>query len=518
MSNNLKAQYGSTPIMAATTTTTTKRGLAPNNQSQLPIRAGGGIATTTQLQLQQHQQQHQHQQPETEKQPRQQQSSNDDELNEICAVAITGGEPKDSASATLRCVVSRNNKSMDVYEYTHSHTVDQKSSKLTQSPCLSYRTPKRVSCFVFATLPAGESRSSKSERKTVLISGDVAGDSYAFNLESKGQKLLLGHTASMLTDIAIVHANPNPNASANANANASGTDKEQQALLLTSDRDEKIRISRFPESTVVEGFLLGHTAYITGLALIAPSKSSNLSSSSSLSSVPMVVSCGGDRTIRLWNLCTHTQVGCLSTVSTEIPTAIVASSCGTRVAVIFDDSKRVSLYQIHILNNGIGDSIGDSIGDTAVDAGADTSSLELLGSIDCPSQPLAVEFSDRQTKNETTVLTILTKDPDYLVRYDVPCDGTKATTTTTAAVAIPRDASGAIRALQVVAASERIVMPSTILEKDDFGNPVLQKENETRGPAASDQPWNRVERVEIAKERGKRRKKKAKLTAAAEAS
>lgn len=41
---------------------------------------------------------------------------------------------------------------------------------------------------------------------------------------------------------------------------------EDGLRLLTSDRDEKIRISRYPQTSVIEQFCLGHTAYVRTIA------------------------------------------------------------------------------------------------------------------------------------------------------------------------------------------------------------------------------------------------------------
>uniref|UniRef100_A0A6V0BPJ5 tRNA (guanine-N(7)-)-methyltransferase non-catalytic subunit n=1 Tax=Pseudo-nitzschia australis TaxID=44445 RepID=A0A6V0BPJ5_9STRA len=426
------------------------------------------------------------QQPPPRKRPSKSKIEEEQQLKEICAVAITG----EKNNKVLRCAVARGNKSMNIYAVNLNKLVLESNSKSTQSSFLHYRTPKRVSCFTFAKLPNdNENGDGTNTMIPLLIAGDVAGDSYAYNIvseikEQQGQKLLLGHTASMITDIAILGNN--------------NDDSNNKSLLVTSDRDEKIRISRFPDSYVLEGFLLGHTAYVTGLTVVVPS-------SSSQSSSPLVVSCAGDRTLRLWNLTTQSEICRLSTVSAEIPTAIAASYCSTStsttVAVIFDDSKRLSLYKITTAAN------------------ADNPSLELLGSVDCPSQPLAIDFSECTDANDNaaaSVLAVVMKDPDYIALYDIPNnqnqqDGNKP-------IAVPRgESSHLAKTLKELASEEKIAMPDTILEKDDYGNPVLQKENETRGPAALDQPWNRVERVGIAKEREKRRKtKKAKVAAAAD--
>lgn len=85
--------------------------------------------------------------------------------------------------------------------------------------------------------------------------------------------LLLGHV-SMLTDVALVSL---PQGSASHD------------YILTSDRDEHIRISRGPPQThIIEGYCLGHTSFITKL------------------SVPQwdlktLISAGGDSFILVWD-------------------------------------------------------------------------------------------------------------------------------------------------------------------------------------------------------------------------
>ena len=357
----------------------------------------------------------------------------DEQLKEISAVAIIGDKD------TLYCAVARNNKAMHIYAL--------KSDNLPETSCqssLNYRTPKRVSAFAFADIPTADS----SSTMPLLISTDLAGDAYAYNLVEKGERLLLGHTASMLTDIATA-----------------------DNLLFTCDRDEKIRISRWPETYIVEGFLLGHTAFVSGFTTLSSS---------------LGVSCGGDMTVRLWDLKAQVEIASASTSNDEnskadaIPTAIAASSCGSIVAVIYDDCSRLSIYKV---NKG------------------EPPSLELFENVECPSQPLSIVFNEQGSDASKSELTVLMKDPEYVVVYDIPHSGTEGV-----AVA-PKADIGVLQGLKALASTKTIAMPSTVLEKDDFGNPVLSKINETRGPGKEDAPWNRVERVELAKERERRRKK-----------
>ncbi|VDN22552.1 unnamed protein product [Cylicostephanus goldi] len=57
-------------------------------------------------------------------------------------------------------------------------------------------------------------------------------------------------------------------------------------FLLSADRDEKIRVSRYPQAFVVQSFCLGHDAYVSSLA----------------QSGTRVFSCGGDGVVHEWDI------------------------------------------------------------------------------------------------------------------------------------------------------------------------------------------------------------------------
>jgi len=424
---------------------------------------------------------------------RHQELASDQEFNDISAVAIVGDKKDNSSTNTIiRCAVARVNKTLNIYNITPDD-IKVTSSTRKKKTSLSYRTPKRVNCFTFSDLPMDGS--SINTTVPLLISGDVAGDSYAYNMLKNGQRRLLGHTASMLTDVAIVNQIES---------------SHRRRLLLTADRDEKIRISQFPDSHLIEGFLLGHTKYITAFTTI-PSSS-------------IVVSCGGDMTLRLWNIeymneicststCTTTDDGCDSSGASsgscsnknEIPTAIAVSGCGRIIAVIFDESKRLSIYKISNKEMNSHHN-GNDLSLRSIQ-----SSLTLMVSVCCPSQPLSVIFhgTEVNAKNDHGIaLTVLMGDPNYIVRYNIQ-DKHDSNNSDKQVVVVPATIENScMQALLDIALKEEISMPRTILEKDDYGKPVIGKENETRGPAAAEAPWNRVERVEIHKERERKRKKK----------
>jgi tRNA (guanine-N(7)-)-methyltransferase subunit TRM82 len=82
-------------------------------------------------------------------------------------------------------------------------------------------------------------------------------------------KLLLGHV-SMLTDVVVV-------------------EREGRSYIITSDRDEHIRISRgLPQTHVIEGYCLGHKEFVSRLCL--PATRPNI-----------LISGGGDDEILIWD-------------------------------------------------------------------------------------------------------------------------------------------------------------------------------------------------------------------------
>lgn len=463
--------------------------LLPKDQKQ---RAGNGTSITQQVGDNPHQR-------------------SENELNEVTAVCVlTVPSISTSASSTsvgidgtetltVYCVVARGNKSLSIYKWDLGEDESSKSTTDTLttttttttttmtmlSPTLVYSTPKRVSHLAFAGLPAdGTVANTFTMMCPILVSGDVVGDAYAYNLSEEGQRLLLGHTASMLTGLAVV-------VKGDENNNGSSSSSNDQ-YVLTADRDEKIRVSRFPESYVIEGFLTGHTEYIT--AMVAFTRTIHQKSNSF-----RVVSCSGDGTIRLWDLDTFTELCCTTASSSDsgssenivvgrIPADIAVDGKGQFVAVLSDESNNLKVYEI--VQNDTTDQ--------------DRFSLQLISETSCPSQPLAVIFYDNGREDETSMM-VLMQGPHYLTTFTL-----RRNDKTLVQDEADGSINASVHALRELAAEHSITMPTSLLEKDQYGKPKLQKETETRGPASAHAPWNRVERVEIAKERSRKRQKRRK--------
>ena len=90
-------------------------------------------------------------------------------------------------------------------------------------------------------------------------------------------ELLLGHV-SLLTDLAYVTIKPQESSSG-----------PLRSYIITSDRDEHIRVSRgLPQTHVIEGYCLGHTEFVSRLCI--PSWSPEI-----------LVSGGGDDFLLVWD-------------------------------------------------------------------------------------------------------------------------------------------------------------------------------------------------------------------------
>ena len=97
---------------------------------------------------------------------------------------------------------------------------------------------------------------------------DKSGDVLSFNLKppSDTYSCLLGHL-SMLLDVAISPCGK---------------------YIVTCDRDEKIRVSKYPNSYNIQCYCLGHTDFVTNIQVL-PNFSDNI-----------LLSASGDGSIRIW--------------------------------------------------------------------------------------------------------------------------------------------------------------------------------------------------------------------------
>ena len=126
-------------------------------------------------------------------------------------------------------------------------------------------------------LKRGASRLKCTENNKNIIVADKTGEVYVYNLTDDGSEptLLLGHL-SMLLDILVTSC-----------------DK----YIITCDRDEKIRVSSYPNSYNIVNYCLGHKEFVTNVELVND----------------VLLSASGDGTVRFWDFVNGTQIGLINT-------------------------------------------------------------------------------------------------------------------------------------------------------------------------------------------------------------
>ncbi|XP_013190224.1 tRNA (guanine-N(7)-)-methyltransferase non-catalytic subunit wuho [Amyelois transitella] len=128
-------------------------------------------------------------------------------------------------------------------------------------------------------LPRSASRIRFTTNDEQILVADKSGDVLIFNIKEKdGGSKLLGHL-SLLLDVL-----------------QTGNGKH----IITCDRDEKIRVSCYPNTYNIESFCLGHSEFVNHIEML-PHNSNLLTSTS------------GDGTIRVWDYIKGQLIYCIDT-------------------------------------------------------------------------------------------------------------------------------------------------------------------------------------------------------------
>lgn len=125
------------------------------------------------------------------------------------------------------------------------------------------------------TLNRAASKIHFSPGNDVLVA-DKTGDTFLYRLNGDVKsELVLGHL-SMLLDILVSNCGK---------------------FIVTCDRDEKIRVSSYPNAYNIISYCLGHREFVTNIEIIGK----------------MLISASGDGTLRLWDYLSGKQLDCMST-------------------------------------------------------------------------------------------------------------------------------------------------------------------------------------------------------------
>lgn len=391
------------------------------------------------------------------------------EMNTIQAVTSRWVEE----GRKLLFAVSRYDKSLAIYSISGDEIGIKASNQKSQgpeegvlkfNPTIIHRTNKRSCSLAFASIP---SEDKNKKPVIVIVAGDLNGDATAYSVETGEEngiekdkrlwrRVLLGHTASVLTSIEIV-------------TNSKGS------KILTSDRDEKVRVSSFPQTFNVEGYLLGHSSYVSDVKIVR----NNLMASK-------CITCGGDGTMRIFDydnceqvvvvhvpVQNHGKTNDMGDKTLPSPVRLAINNKGTIVAVMYDSSNIIQLFAIVINSDG-------------------TTSLDLLQDIECQNCPLGIIFGLDDS------IYILTTEPK-LVRLSSDEDRGYILVEDQISIMVNE-----------VVQSQRTKMPTSLLEKDKNSGKLklIKKVNEGKDGFTKNEPWLKRERVEIYKAGVQRRKQR----------
>jgi hypothetical protein len=198
-------------------------------------------------------------------------------------------------------------------------------------------TAKKPTAVSIATLPTDQSNIARGEEEVLLVS-DKGGEVWAMPIPSLSKRVrLFGHTGSVITDTLVTKTS------------SSSSNPPPHLSILTADRDEKIRITEFPATYVVQSYLLGHTDVITTLALCCRN---HLSSDDGY-----ILSAGWDHKLCVWsqkdlNLIDMTQVNHLETTSSTATTSDIPAAEMTESTAFEGDIQGEEVNEVNEENEG----------------------------------------------------------------------------------------------------------------------------------------------------------------------
>jgi WD40 repeat protein/chorismate mutase len=351
--------------------------------------------------------------------------------NDVQSVALT-----QNTQSKFICAVCRQDKTMDIYNI-HMDQDESESAHMKIAPIVTHKTNKRCSSLVFSTI---QSDNNSENDLQILIAGDLVGDVTAYpttpSTPDGTNRLLLGHTVSILTSINIVNGR-----------------------IFSADRDEKIRVSTFPETFHTEGYLLGHEAYITDIAI---SMNGDL-----------CVSVSGDYTMKLWDCVSFKEIQSIDLCTNlddedgfaGLPIKVTMNKEGN-IAVIYDEEDVIDIFD---------------------------KTLTKIQRIKLSATPLAISFDEHEH------LIALLNGSTYCVSFE-------KTTENLFKIIDSNPFSEGIQ--KICSEVDGLSIPKSILEKDENGRNSLMKIVAEEKGGNQEMPWNRVERIEKQKERARRRKRR----------
>lgn len=164
---------------------------------------------------------------------------------------------------------------------------------------------------------------------SAIIVSDKFGDVYSFSLVDDSRTLIMGHV-SQVTDLVLT-----------------------ADYIITSDVDEHIRVSNFPNSFDIHSYCLGHNSFVSKLCLIND----------------VLVSGGGDSYICLWDYKSGTKLDSKEinnesgiTVMTNYKNTVMIATENSSILTFWNVEKSLNFINELDLENSIIDATFDSQG------------------------------------------------------------------------------------------------------------------------------------------------------------
>ncbi|XP_050070234.1 tRNA (guanine-N(7)-)-methyltransferase non-catalytic subunit wuho [Anopheles maculipalpis] len=183
-------------------------------------------------------------------------------------------------------VVSLNNKTLQCYKL---HQDDGKLSSSLLGD--SIPTTRTIVCMRFVP------------KQNVLIGSDKS-DCFEFhvlNQQEHKPKWILGHMSQIL-GLAV---------------------SDDERFIITCDRDEKIKVSSYPDCHNIQCFCLGHLEYVGGIEVIPTQK---------------LLSVSGDRTLRVWDFSEGKEIGQLSLTDPAVGLSVQCVKEGSEMLCVVKSS------------------------------------------------------------------------------------------------------------------------------------------------------------------------------------
>lgn len=148
-----------------------------------------------------------------------------------------------------------------------------------QKAILLYKCrPEHAKLVSVRAIPRASSAVIFSPSSSSVLVCDKTGDCYQFDMEEGSQtpgKLVLGHL-SIVYDVLF----------------------PGEKFIITSDRDEKIRVTNYPRSYEIANYCLGHKEYVSSIKLLPGLEEST-----------KLVSLSGDETLKVWDYLSGEKLG-----------------------------------------------------------------------------------------------------------------------------------------------------------------------------------------------------------------